>query len=580
MAINAIIAALLKEFAENQQLVSLGEAEQFEHFVNYAILSDVYAGEFNPIDISTGTQEFGLDGIAVIVNGVLVEDPDEIDELKQKNKYLEAEFIFTQAKTSNSFDSGDLLKTLNAVEDFFGAMKLLQGDRVLAKHTLKDHLYANAAYFRRGAPQVSVYFATLGNWQNDQNLMALVQKTKVVLDQTQLFSEITFEPIDAASLRQMYFRTKNAFSRQIEFEKSVALPSIPDVTEAYIGLLPAPEYLKLICDEHGAIKKQLFFDNMRDFIADSETNAEIAKTLSSPRHAEFPLRNNGVTIVARKLQRTGNKFDVEDYQIVNGCQTSHVVYNERNSLKPNVVVPVKIIVTDNDEVTSAIIRGSNVSNEFDRTQLWATEPFHKDVEIFFQNTFQGDARLYYERRRGQFTADAKIEKVRIVTSKTLLKAFASMFLDRPHDVTKYYTLLEPEVGKSIFNPSHDLYFYYLAAYAAFRLESLFRNKWISADYKPTRNHLLMGFRYATIPTKVDLSKHSAEKILGHAAKILWDQNAAAKVFNALTKEVSTALGDTKGGNLGQLAKSVTLRDKLRAKAPKLGFLPPSTAGKK
>jgi hypothetical protein len=34
------------------------------------------------------------------------------------------------------------------------------------------------------------------------------------------------------------------------------------------------------------------------------------------------LMNNGVTIIARHLQPTGNRFHIEDFQIVNGCQTS------------------------------------------------------------------------------------------------------------------------------------------------------------------------------------------------------------------------------------------------------------------
>ena len=576
MAINAIIAALLKEFSEEQSISELPESEQFEHFVNYAVLTDIYSGEFNPLEISTGTQEFGLDGLAIIVNGVLVDDADEVDELRQKNKYLEVEFVFMQAKTSNHFDGGDLLKTLIAVQDFFGpAMKLLQGAKIASKHALKEHIYNNAAHFRRGPPKVSIYFAALGSWEGDANLMALVSDGIKKLQNTSLFSDVTFDPIELAKLRQLYFRTKNAFSSQINFEKSVALPAIPDVKEAYIGLLAATEYLKLICDEHGSIKKQLFFDNMRDFIADSEANGEIADTLASARKAEFPLRNNGVTIVARKLQRTGNKFDLEDYQIVNGCQTSHVLYNSRQDILGDIVVPIKIIVTEDDEVTSKIIRGSNVSNEFENSQLWATEPFHKDVEILFDKGFEGEARLFYERRRGQFGVDAKIEKVRIVTPKTLLKSFASMFLGRPHDVTKYYTLLEPEIGKSIFNPQHDIYVYYLAAFASFRLKSLFRNRKLPAEYKPTRHHLLMGFRYATIDANFDVSKRASEKALSHANSILLDQNKSADVFTALIKIIDKALSETKGGTLQQLAKSVTLRDKLRLEAPKLGFLPPS-----
>ncbi len=98
MAMHPIIGALLKDFAETQSLQDLNENEQFEHFVNYAVVSDIYAGDFNPIDVSTGSVEFGIDGIAVIANGALIDDMDEVDELCERNKYLDVDFVFTQAK--------------------------------------------------------------------------------------------------------------------------------------------------------------------------------------------------------------------------------------------------------------------------------------------------------------------------------------------------------------------------------------------------------------------------------------------------------------------------------------------------
>jgi len=572
MALNAIIAALLKEFAEGQQILTLQESEQFEHFVNYAILSDIYAGDFNPLDISTGLHEFGLDGIAVIVNGALVDDVDEIDELVKKNKYLDVEFIFTQAKTSAGFDTGDILKTLIAVGDFFGSLSLLKGERVAAKHVLKEHIYSNATHFRRAPPKLSIFYGALGAWQDDATLTTIIKGEVGKLEGTALFSSVIFNAIGVNQIRELYFRTKNAFHREIDFEKCVTLPAIPQVKEAYIGLLPAPEYLKLITDEHGAIKKQLFFDNMRDFIVDSETNAEISGTLASDRRAEFPLRNNGVTVVARKLQRTGNRFDIEDYQIVNGCQTSHVIYNNRASVTAAIVVPIKIIVTENDDVTNTIIRGSNVSNSFDRSQLWATEPFHKDIEIFFEKRFEGEQKLFYERRKGQFAADAKIEKVRIVTPPALLKAFASMFGDKPHDVTKYYSQLEPEVGKTIFNPKHDLYVYYAAAYAAFRLESLFRNKRLKAEFKPCRQHLLMGFKYATLGEQINPSDKLAEKKLTPILAILADQARSAEIFSRLIDVAAELQAKSGIDTPRQLAKAVALRDTFRDQAPKLGLI--------
>jgi AIPR protein len=108
-----------------------------------------------------------------------------------------------------------------------------------------------------------------------------------------------------------------------------------------------------------------------------------------------------------------------------------------------------------DEVVTKVIRGSNFSNQFDKSQLWAPEPFHKELEVFFES-LEGDRKLFYERRKGQFSATIGVEKVRIVTPIALLKATASIFLERPHDVTKYYTSLEPEVGHSIFVHGHNL----------------------------------------------------------------------------------------------------------------------------
>jgi AIPR protein len=223
-----------------------------------------------------------------------------------------------------------MLKTMIAVEDFFGPLQLLQGDKVRGRNVLKNYLYDNAQYFRRGVPKLQVFYATAGIWKDDQNLTSLITQSKDKLLSMGLFSDVQFKPIDAARLQNLYFRTKNAVRQQIVFDKSVTLPPIGDVKEAHIGVVSITEYLKLIVDENGALRKQLFFDNMRDYMEDSDINQEIQATLLSSRSSEFPLRNNGITIVARKLQRVGNQFDIEDYQIVNGCQTSHVIYNARN----------------------------------------------------------------------------------------------------------------------------------------------------------------------------------------------------------------------------------------------------------
>ena len=126
-----------------------------------------------------------------------------------------------------------------------------------------------------------------------------------------------------------------------------------------MGFIPASEYLKLITDEHGNIRKTVFYDNVRDFQGENKVNGKIAATLQSNAKAEFVIRNNGVTVVAKSLTRTGNRFALTDYQVVNGCQTSHVLFANGDLIDSSVAVPIKIIATISEEATKGIFESTN-----------------------------------------------------------------------------------------------------------------------------------------------------------------------------------------------------------------------------
>ncbi len=172
MAINPAISALLKEFATTQNLVQKSEPEQFEHFVNYIVLADSYHSEIDVVSLSTGDHEFGVDGIAVVSNGSMIDSADEVDEHCNFNKYLKSDFYFIQSKLSSNFDSGDMLKLFNAIDDFFNpqAMTLSQGDDVKAKWDIKQEIYAKAGYFIHGLPNLRIIYATLGQFKDDKNI--------------------------------------------------------------------------------------------------------------------------------------------------------------------------------------------------------------------------------------------------------------------------------------------------------------------------------------------------------------------------------------------------------------------------
>jgi hypothetical protein len=114
-------------------------------------------------------------------------------------------------------------------------------------------------------------------------------------------------------------------------------PDIPGVEQDYLGLLPASEFLKLVENESAEIRSAIFYDNVRHWQEWNPVNTEMRTTLSDAgSKVLFPLLNNGITVVARRVNATANRFLVEDYQIVNGCQTSFVLHECRDLLNEQV----------------------------------------------------------------------------------------------------------------------------------------------------------------------------------------------------------------------------------------------------
>ena len=272
---------------------------------------------------------------------------------------------------------------------------------------------------------------------------------------------VELNPIDADRLQAIYRDTQQRVSTEFQFPSRTVLPEMEHVTEAYLGVLPAPEYLRLVVDDSDQLRRSLFYDNVRDFQDFNVVNQQIKETLESDSKQIFALLNNGVTIVARRLTTTGNKFVMEDYQVVNGCQTSHVLYRERDNLTEDVHVPVKVIVTTDDDLTNAVIRATNSQTPIGAEDLQALSEFQKKLEAFYA-AFPNDQILYYERRSKQYDGVPGIEKVRIVTRGAQIRSFASMFLDEPHRAGRYFSTLLKEIGERIFAADHRLEMYYVA----------------------------------------------------------------------------------------------------------------------
>ncbi|MDK0522192.1 AIPR family protein [Streptomyces sp. ML-6] len=549
-----VTKSYIEEFKKDQSLGGTSDSETFEHFANYCVTSDIHDDEFLLDDVHTGkANDLGIDGIAILINGTLITSPEEVHDLLIVNGTMDVTFSFVQAKSGGNFSAEQIGSFFDGVKDFFSEDLEVPVNQNIenARETMQE-IYQNSTRFRKIKPSCRLSFVTTGEWKADGHIVSKVKKWEGELKSLSLFSSVTFTPMGADEIQSSYQRSKNSVTTEFSFVNRVVLPEIAGVNEAYLGTVPATEFLRLIIDPSDNIRKPLFTENIRDFLEYNSVNTEIQQTLrESATHDRFAVLNNGVTVVTRDLQVTGNKFEISDYQIVNGCQTSHVLFDERSEVSDRIHVPLKVIFTQDEEVINAVITATNRQTAVTGEDLYALSSFQKKLEALMA-AYPSKKKLYYERRSRQYSSAIGVEKVRIVTKQQQIKAFAAMFLDEPHKASRYYADLRAMVGKKIFHKDHKLDPYYTSAYAQYKLEYFFRNGALPVRYKPARYQLLMVARY--IIASAEMPSFSANKIEAYCAKIcncLWDDKAILEAFIKAIEVVETAEDE-----LGELSREI------------------------
>lgn len=528
-----ITKSLLTQFSQETGLDGLAEDCVFEHFCSHLVVAEHFTDTFDTDVVVVGAGgDTGIDAAAIVVNGTLVCEPEEIEDLANTNGFIEAIFVLIQAERSPNFSAAKIGQFGFGVSDFFAENStLVQNEDIQLKHRIVSEIYQRSGLFRRGNPRCFLYYVTTGLSIEDQNLSA--RQTAVISDLQALgiFSEVVFERYGAEHLQKLFQNSKNAVSTEITFSDRTTYPDITGVEQAYLGFIPAVEYLKLIQNANEEIIASLFFDNVRDWQEWNPVNSEMLKTLEdSVAKYLFPLMNNGVTVVCRQVNPTGNKFLITDYQVVNGCQTSHVLFQARDHLDDNVMVPIRLIATTDENIKNTIIKSTNRQTPVSEDQLFALSDFPRKLEAFFP-TFDGKRQLFYERRSRQYAANSHIEKVRVINMTTMVRAYASIFQELPHRTTRNYKTLLKNIGQDIFNPDHRLEMYYMAAYAHYKLDYLYRSQTIASELKPARYHLLLGIRLLNAPRKMPpFNSREMARYCEKLNKHLWEDGQSSASF--------------------------------------------------
>ena len=155
-------------------------------------------------------------------------------------------------KIEEKYDSGDILKTINAVKSFLGDRKLLiSNDQMQNAFEIYDELcqYKNSRLFNSVSPKCFVYFVTAAR-PCEEKLVGDIcssEENSIRL----LFPDIKDVEIQVLGgdyVSNAYKEVENRIEVRINFKNNLSLDKIERVEQSYLGYLTGQEFLKIIID--------------------------------------------------------------------------------------------------------------------------------------------------------------------------------------------------------------------------------------------------------------------------------------------------------------------------------------------
>lgn len=517
-----IIKAHLDSFVRNFGLDGIPESTQFEQFSNYAVIASRTASSYEFDDVTTGEGDDGTDGIAVIIDeDIVISEEDAQSIFSEAKRNRDVEVLFIQAKRSDSFDLGEFLKFKESILKFVNADNYTVNDDVqISARKVFDVAMDNVTKIRFGKPNLTARYVATGVYRQPDALEVAKREFENQLRELGLFTSIDIQFIGRDELTSLWVATYSGVSAQLDMFSNAPMPAIAGINEAYLAVVKAREFVdKLLLTGDGNLRTQVFEENVRAFLgSENPVNQSIASTLNSGVAASrFPVLNNGITIVSPNVIVQGTILHLENYQIVNGCQTSNILFENKAALDDSIMVTLKVVETINEDVFSELVRATNSQTKVDETQFLSLQPIVKKIEQYF-NTYEGmEGRLYFERRDRQYIGK-DIPAIRIFNLHVAAKSVAAMFFQRPDLSFKYPKRMYDELAPKMFSDDVKEIVFYAACIVLYRLHLLVSNSTLPQNMRRFKWHILVLVR--AIVAGQDIPKLNSRQIEPYCQKLV------------------------------------------------------------
>ncbi|WP_231441487.1 AIPR family protein [Brevibacterium zhoupengii] len=481
-----LLSGMIDKSRQETNELSSSEQEAYffsKHYLKYYKPShdDVQSG------IVDGTLDGGVDAVYVFGNGYCLRDDIGADSL---GRSPQLDLILVQVKNTKGFGESaidKLIINLPKLLDFRrddSALSEQFNPKVLEVTRRFLELYRS---MDMPALRIFVAFASLKSTEFHPNVNLKTKELERVLIGCFGSSETQVQLLDAAAISDLA-RDRPPVTVNLTLAEN---PISTDISGGYVGLVRLEDYQDFITDNSGNLDAGLFEANVRDYEIESEVNKSIQGTLEhEDRVVDFWWLNNGVTIVADKVQLAGKNLSLESPQIVNGLQTSHEIYKRGRSQEysENRGVLVKVIQAGDDEIKDRIIRATNSQTTLGLSSLRATDRVQREIEEILRA--EG---LYYERRKNYYQ-NQNVPIVDLVSIDQMGQAVMAVLVQTPEfSRGSVSRIFEDEIYNVVFSAAHPIRVYARSISIVRTCESYLRdNRTTQAQVEDFVFHLSMA----------------------------------------------------------------------------------------
>jgi hypothetical protein len=340
------------------------------------------------------------------------------DDILEYNIFI-CDFLFSESVTNALKADIDsyLSKASNFIEyTLDGSLEQSINDFHDIGHTINDITVNEAKY---GLAALNIFYLTNKQLKNIEKLAEIVKFKNNNYDARIHYWDLTRwgEVVSSKSKREPISFDFDSLSHKVRL---ISLENNTKEIKTHVGIIPA----QLLYELYSRYNVRLLENNVRVHLQ-RKNNQDMGKTLINEPEM-FVSYNNGLSATCKKLELDyqGYAKSIEDFQIVNGGQTTATIYytktnrNTKNDCDlSKSFVQIKITEvpskSHHEELVPKISQYSNTQNAVKKSDFYATDPKFIYTEKFTKQNYvrppnsKQNVFYYFERMSGQYNEELK-----------------------------------------------------------------------------------------------------------------------------------------------------------------------------